>query len=60
MIITNTPEFTKGDVIVSKDKLIEKIKEVELKLSKYEPNSIMGVHYSSKLAGLKRELDNAK
>lgn len=45
---------------MSKKEIIEKIKEVELKLLKYEPNSIMGVHYSSKIAGLKRELDNAK
>ena len=42
------------------DEIINEIKIVELKLLKCEPNSIMGVHWSSKLAGLKRELKNAK
>ena len=42
------------------DELLQEIKETEIKLSKYELNSIMGVHWSSKLAGLKRELKNAK
>lgn len=32
---------------------ISKVKE---KMSKHEPNSIMGVHYSSKLASLQRQL----
>ena len=42
------------------DEIINEIKIVELKLLKCEPNSIMGVHWSSKLAGLKMELKNAK
>lgn len=42
------------------DEIVNEIKIVELKILKCEPNSIMGVHWSSKLAGLKRELKNAK
>ena len=42
------------------DEIINEIKIVELKLLKYEPNSIMGVHWSSKLAGLKRDLSEVE
>ena len=42
------------------DEIVNEIKIVELKILKCEPNSIMGVHWSSKLAGLKRKLKNAK
>ena len=40
------------------DEIINEIKIVELKLLKCEPNSIMGVHWCSKLAGLKRDLSD--
>lgn len=40
--------------------LKKEIEVVREKMNKYEPNSIMGVHYSSKLAGLERELRNTK
>ena len=42
------------------DEIINEIKIVELKLLKCEPNSIMGVHWSSKLAGLKRDLSEVE
>ena len=42
------------------DEIINEIKIVELKLLKCEPNSIMGVHWSSKLAGLKRDLSDVE
>ena len=42
------------------DEIINEIKMVELKLLKCEPNSIMGVHWSSKLAGLKRVLSEVE
>ena len=42
------------------NELKQEIEDVKEKSSKYEPNSIMGVHYSSKLARLKRELGNTK
>lgn len=40
----------------TKEQLKSEILAVEEKKIKCEPNSIMGVHWSSKLAGLKREL----
>ena len=42
------------------DEIINEIKIVELKLLKCEPNSIMGVHWSSKLEGLKRDLSEVE
>ena len=42
------------------DELLKEIKEIEIKLAKYEPNLIIGVHWSSKLAGLKRKLGEMK
>lgn len=42
------------------DELLEEVREVEIKLAKCELNSIMGVHWSSKLAGLKRKLGEMK
>ena len=42
------------------DEILNEIKIVELKLLKCESNSIMGVHWSSKLAGLKRKLGEMK
>ena len=46
--------------VLSFDDLLNEIKEVEFKLSKCELNSIMGVHWSSKLAGLKRKMREMK
>ena len=42
------------------NELLREIKDIEIKLTKCEPNSIMGVHWSSKLAGLKRQLMEMK
>ena len=50
---------SKTDVLSFED-LLNEIKEVEFKLSKCELNSIMGVHWSSKLAGLKRKMREMK
>lgn len=51
---------SKKTEILSFDELLQEIKEIEIKLDKCEPNSIMGVHWSSKLAGLKRQLGEMK
>lgn len=49
-----------GQEMKSFDDLLQEIKEIEIKLAKCERNSIMGIHWSSKLAGLKRKLGEMK
>lgn len=44
----------------NKQELENQILEVMEKQKKYKPNSIMGIHWSSKLSRLKRQVEKLK